>query len=93
MRCQSQEQWEEHARSLTVQGNILALAAAEKEDAVWKSYMYNLKAGTLKFLLNATIDTLPTAANLKRWKKTSSDLSEHLSVGVEAQLYCQLCSI
>ena len=74
VRCQSQEQWEEHARSLTVQGNILALAAAEKEDAVWKSYMYNLKAGTLKFLLNATIDTLPTAANLKRWKKTSSDL-------------------
>ena len=36
--------------------------------------MYNLKQGTLKFLLNAAIDTLPTAANLKRWKKTSSDL-------------------
>ena len=28
----------------------------------------------MKFLLNATIDTLPTAANLKRWKKSSSDL-------------------
>jgi hypothetical protein len=36
--------------------------------------MHNLKAGTLKFLLNATIDTLPTAANLKRWKKSPSDL-------------------
>ena len=36
--------------------------------------MYDLKQGTLKFLLNASIDTLPTAANLKRWKKSGSDL-------------------
>ena len=33
-----------------------------------------MRAGTMKFLLNATINTLPTAANLKRWKKSSSDL-------------------
>ena len=32
-----------------------------------------LKSGTLKFMLNASIDTLPTPANLKRWKYTSSD--------------------
>ena len=51
-----------------------ALAAAEREDIVWKSVTYDLKQGTLKFLLNASIDTLPTAANLKRWKKSSSDL-------------------
>jgi hypothetical protein len=74
VRFESQEKWEEHVRSLTVQGKTLALAAAEKEDVLWKSYMYNLKAGTLKFLLNASIDTLPTAANLKRWKKSPSDL-------------------
>lgn len=61
-------------KELTVQGNFLALAAAERQDIVWKSSMYNLKQGTLKFLLNASIDTLPTVANLKRWKKTSSDL-------------------
>ena len=59
---------------MAVQGKFLALAAAEKEDIVWKSAMYDLKQGTLKFLLNASIDTLPTAANLKRWKKSSSDL-------------------
>ena len=74
VRFDSQEKWEAHIRSLTVQGNILALAAAEKEDAIWKGYMFNLKAGTLKFLLNATIDTLLTAANLQRWKKSPSDL-------------------
>ena len=57
-----------------MQGHNLALAAAEKQDLVWKSFMYDLKQGTLKFLLNAGIDTLPTAANLKRWKKSASDL-------------------
>ena len=70
----NRHKWVEHVKGLTVQGNFLALAAAEKEDIVWKSAMYDLKQGTLKFLINASIDTLPTAANLKRWKKTSCDL-------------------
>jgi hypothetical protein len=74
VRAEQQLALEKHVKSLTLQGNILALAAAEKQDVVWKSHMYNLKAGTLKFLLNATIDTLPTAANLRRWKKSPSDL-------------------
>ena len=60
-------------KSLVVQGKNLAVAAAEEGDLLWKSYLYDLKAGTLKFLLNASIDTLPTAANLKRWKKSPSD--------------------
>ena len=68
------EHWENHVKDLVVQGQYLALAAAQKQDVVWKSFMFNMKQGTLKFLLNAAIDTLPTAANLKRWKKTSSDL-------------------
>ena len=32
-----------------------------QEDVLWKSYLFNLKAGTMKFLITATIDTLPTA--------------------------------
>ena len=36
--------------------------------------MYSVKAGTLKFVLNASIDTLPTAVNFKRWKKSPSDV-------------------
>ena len=74
VRAESRHKWENHVKQLAVQGKFLALAAAEKEDVVWKSYMFDLKQGTLKFLLNASIDTLPTAANLKRWKKSSSDL-------------------
>ena len=69
----NQEKWTEHVKSLTQQGHFLALAAAQHEDAVWKAYMFNLKQGTMKFLLNAAIDTLPTAANLFKWKKSTSN--------------------
>ena len=74
LNVERRQKWVEHVKSLTVQGKNLELASAEKQDLVWKSFMYDLKQGTLKFLLNANIDTLPTAANLKRWKKSSSDL-------------------
>ena len=74
VREEQQKQLACYVKGLTLQGHTLALAAAEKQDAVWKVYMFDLKAGTLKFLLNATIDTLPTAANLRRWKKSPSDL-------------------
>ena len=40
---------------------------------IWKSYMFDMKKGTLKFLLNASIDTLPTDANLVNWNKKTSD--------------------
>ena len=42
-------------KQLAVQVQYLALAAAEKEDVVWKSSMYNLKKGTLKFSSNRPI--------------------------------------
>ena len=48
-----------HVKPLAVQGNSLELMATEQNDVTWKSYMFNLKSGTLKFLLNASIDTLP----------------------------------
>ena len=74
LRVEQREHWGNHVKSLVVQGQYLALAAAQKEDVVWKSFMFNMKQGTLKFLLNTAIDTLPTAANLKCWKKSSCDL-------------------
>ena len=66
--------WRDRIKSLTVQGNTLALAVAEQCDLSWKSYMFDLKPGTMKFLHNASIGTLSTQANLKRWKKSGSDL-------------------
>jgi hypothetical protein len=45
---------------------------AESEGITWRSYMWNLLRGVLKFALNASIDTLPTFTNLKRWGKLVS---------------------
>ena len=56
-----------------MQGHLLTLASQEKEDLLWKSSMFQLKAGTLEFMMNASIDTLPSPANLRRWKLSSSD--------------------
>ena len=68
-----QEKSIDKVKSLAVQGRTLELALAEKSDFTWKSFLYELKVGTLKFLVNAVIDTLPTNAYLKRWKKSPSD--------------------
>jgi hypothetical protein len=55
-----------------MQGNLFALLQAESEAITWKSYMWNLPRGVLKFALNASIDTLPTFTNLKRWGRRAS---------------------
>ena len=68
-----QENLRNHMETLQVQGSLLSLACQEKEDLIWKSSMFQLKSGTLKFMLNASIDCLPTPANLQRWKYTSND--------------------
>ena len=72
-RQKEQEKQVEHAETLQVQGHLLTLAAKEKQDLLWKASMFQLKSGTLKFMMNASIDTLPTPANLRRWKYTTSD--------------------
>ena len=42
-------------------------------DATWKSYLYALPKGTMKFIINSCINTLPTRANLRLWGRSSSD--------------------
>ena len=49
------------------------LRKLEQTDATWQGYVYNLPRGTMKFLLNSTITTLPTKVNLKLWGKVSND--------------------
>ena len=55
------------------QGKFLELSKCEQNDATWQGYIYNLPRGTMKWLLNASIDTLPTKVNLKQWGKVTSD--------------------
>ena len=63
----------EHVQTLVKQGKFLELSKCEQNDATWKSYIFNLPKGTMKWLLNSSIDTLPTKANLKLWGKISND--------------------
>ena len=69
----TQEKNTTHLNTLVMQSEFLKLAQEEKKDPIWKSFIWNLKSGTAKFLLNSTIHTLPTMNNLKLWNKTVSD--------------------
>ena len=53
----------------------------------WKSILYNLTKGTMKFLFNSFINTLPTQDNLKLWSKTFSDKC-HLCKNKDTTLHC-----
>jgi hypothetical protein len=64
------ETWYNHLKNLVVQGNMLLISLQEKSDYLWKSYIYNLPKGIMKFMLNSFVDTLPTKNNLSRWGKS-----------------------
>ena len=78
--------WREHTETLKKQGHFPCLAMLEKSDMIWKSYMFNLKKGTLKFLFNSCLDTLSTQTNLLQWGISASDLCKLcLQAGTELQ--------
>ena len=90
---QHKERCDDKLKSLAVQGRNLELAAAASTDFIWKSFLYDMKAGTMKFLSNAAIDTLPTAANLQRWKKSPSDKCK-LCLGCQTTDHClNICKV
>ena len=43
------QQCQEKLKSLVVQGKNLELAAAENSDYLWKSYLNNMRSGTMSF--------------------------------------------
>ena len=63
------ETWYNHLKTLLVQGNMFLISLQEKSDHLWKSYIYNVPKGIMKFMLNSFADTLPTKNNLSRWGK------------------------
>ena len=67
----------EHVKTLVKQGNYIDILKTAKMDATWQSFMYNLPKGTMKFLLNSCLDTLPTLANLHQWNKSPTDRCPH----------------
>ena len=63
----------EHVQTLVRQGDLLKLAESEKGDAIWESFIFDFKKGTMKFYLNSVTNTLPTGNNLLQWGKRTSD--------------------
>jgi hypothetical protein len=62
-----------HLVSLAHQGGLLHLLQKEKINPEWQSMLSSLKKGTVKFILNSHINTLPTRDNLRTWGKSVSD--------------------
>ena len=56
-----------------MQGDYLALLMEEGSCITWRSYLWDVPQGVLKFAINAGLNTLPSLDNLKRWGKRVSD--------------------
>ena len=67
-----QDAWNSHLKSLLMQGEYTRVMEMQETDLVWKSAIFNLPKGVLKFMLNSTLNTLPTKDNLTRWGKRLS---------------------
>ena len=65
--------WKEKIGRYIMQGDYLALIMEERDSITWKSYLWDVPQGVLKFAINAGINTLPTFDNLKRWGKRVND--------------------
>ena len=65
--------WKEKIGHYIMQGDYLALIMEEGNCITWKSYLWDVPQGVLKFAINAGINTLPTMDNLKRWGKRVND--------------------
>ena len=65
--------WKGRVGRYVMQGDYLALLMEEGDSITWKSYLWDIPQGVLKFALNAGVNTLPSLDNLKRWGKRVSD--------------------
>ena len=65
--------WKEKVGTYIMQGDYLALIMEEGTCVTWRSYLWDVPRGILKFAMNAGLNTLPTLDNLKRWGKRVSD--------------------
>ena len=66
--------WREKISSLIMQGDFMSLLLEEDNCITWKSFIWSVPRGVAKFAINAGLNTLPSADNLKRWGKRTSDL-------------------
>ena len=63
----------EHVQTLMQQGNYLEITILKGSEATWQSFIFNLPRGTMKLILNSSINALPTKTILKQWGKLVKD--------------------
>ena len=67
------ETWNTRVKELIIQGDFLNLLISEQLNLSWKSLIYGVPRGVMQFAMRSSTNTLATADNLKRWKKTTND--------------------
>ena len=60
-------------RTDNTEGDFLNLLISEQSNVSWKSLIYGVPRGVMQFAMRSSTNTLATADNLKRWKKTTND--------------------
>ena len=65
--------WKEKVGHYIMQGDYISLLMEEGICITWKSFLWDVPQGVLKFAINAGLNTLPTFDNLKRWGKRTTD--------------------
>ena len=65
--------WREKISNYVMQGDYLALIMEEGGCVTWRSYLWDIPRGVLKFAINAGLNTLPSLDNLRRWGKRVND--------------------
>ena len=73
LREDTRKAWKEKLKTLVLQGNLLALTLEEELSVCWNSFIFDVPRRVMQFVLNSSIDTLPTKSNLVRWGKNVSD--------------------
>ena len=72
-----------------MQGDYLALIMEERDCVTWKSYLWDVPQGVLKFAINAGINTLPTFDNLKRGVRGSMIGARFAGMSKRSRTFCQ----
>ena len=65
--------WKEKVGHYVMQGDYIALIMEEGICITWRSYLWDVPRGILKFAINAGLNTLPSLDNLKRWGERVCD--------------------
>jgi hypothetical protein len=69
----TEKEFVDKINTLVKQGGPVKTGRIQKWDAIWKLFVFDMKKGTMKSLLNSIANTLPTGNNLLQRGKSTTD--------------------